>query len=84
VKANLLATCQKCHPAATENFPDSWLSHYIPARDRAPVVYWARLAYNILIPGVVGGMALFVGTDFVRRRIERRRHLQRRDRVEPT
>ena len=45
----------------------------LPTRDRAPVVYWARLAYNILIPGVVGGMVLFVGSDFVRRRIERRR-----------
>jgi hypothetical protein len=40
-------------------------------------VYWARLAYQILIPGVVGGMALFVASDFVRRRVERRR--RRRD-----
>jgi hypothetical protein len=45
-------------------------------------VYWARVAYNILIPGVVGGMALFVATDFVRRRIDRRRHLERRHRAE--
>jgi hypothetical protein len=74
VKANLLRTCQKCHPDATTNFPDAWLSHYIPTKDRNPVVYWARVAYNILIPGVVGGMVLFVGTDFVRRRIDRRRH----------
>jgi hypothetical protein len=81
VKANLLATCRKCHPDATENFPDSWLSHYIPTRDRAPLVYWARLAYQILIPGVVGGMALFVASDFVRRRLDRRR--QRGHRVEP-
>jgi hypothetical protein len=84
VKANLLATCRKCHPEATESFPDSWLSHYIPTRDRAPLVYWARLAYQILIPGVVGGMALFVLSDFVRRRIDRRHHLERRHRVEPT
>jgi formate-dependent nitrite reductase cytochrome c552 subunit len=73
VKANLLHTCQKCHPDATTNFPDAWLSHYIPTKDRNPVVYWARVAYNVLIPGVVGGMALFVGTDFVRRRLDRRR-----------
>jgi len=73
VKANLLHTCQKCHPDASTNFPDAWLSHYIPTKDRNPVVYWARVAYNILIPGVVGGMLLFVGSDFVRRRIERRR-----------
>jgi hypothetical protein len=73
VKANLLATCRKCHPDASTNFPEAWLSHYIPTRERTPLVYWAHVAYNILIPGVAGGMALFVATDFVRRRIDRRR-----------
>ncbi len=78
VKENLLRTCRKCHPDAGTNFPDAWLSHYIPTQDRTPAVYWAQAAYNVLIPGVVGGMALFVGTDFVRRRLERRRHVDRR------
>jgi len=73
VKSNLLATCQKCHPDATTNFPDAWLSHYIPSRERTPLVYWARQIYRILIPAVIGGMVLFVATDFVRRRIDRRR-----------
>ncbi len=82
VKANLLHTCRKCHPDAGTNFPDAWLSHYVPTRDRNPVVYWARTAYQILIPGVVGGMALFVAGDFVRRRIDRRRHLERRHHTE--
>jgi hypothetical protein len=80
VKANLLRTCQKCHPDASTNFPDAWLSHYVPTRDRAPLVFWARLAYQILIPGVVGGMVLFVASDFRRRRLDRRRHLERRHR----
>jgi hypothetical protein len=84
VKANLLRTCRKCHPDATMNFPDAWLSHYVPTRDRNPVVYWAQVAYAILIPTVVGGMALFVATDLVRRRIDHRRHLERRHRVEPS
>jgi hypothetical protein len=84
VKENLLRTCRKCHPDASANFPDAWLSHYIPSREHNPVVYWAQVAYRILIPAVVGGMALFVGTDFVRRRIDRRRHLERRHRVEPS
>jgi hypothetical protein len=81
VKANLLQTCQKCHPDASTNFPDAWLSHYVPTRDRAPLVYWSRLAYRILIPGVVGGMVLFVASDFARRRLDRRR--RRQDGVEP-
>ncbi len=78
VKENLLRTCRKCHPDATTSFPEAWLSHYVPTRDRNPAVFWARLGYDILIPGVVGGMALFVGTDFVRRRLEARRHRRRR------
>ena len=81
MKANLLRTCQKCNPDATTNFSDAWLSHYIPTRERTPLVYWSRLAYQILIPGVVGGMALFVASDFLRRRLDRRR--LRHDRVEP-
>jgi hypothetical protein len=78
VKGNLLQTCQKCHPDASTNFPDAWLSHYIPTRDRTPAVYWSRVAYNFLIPGVVGGMVLFVASDFVRRRIDRRKQGQPR------
>ena len=73
VKGNLLRTCQKCHPGATENFPDSWLSHYIPDRERAPLVYWVDAFYKVLIPGTLGGMALFVLTDFARRRVDGRR-----------
>jgi hypothetical protein len=81
IKENLLAACRKCHPQATTNFPDAWLSHYIPSRERTPLVYWAQLAYRILIPGVIGGMILFVATDLARRRVERRR--ERHDRNEP-
>jgi hypothetical protein len=79
VKENLLRTCRKCHPDASTNFPEAWLSHYVPTRDRNPAVYWARQAYAILVPGVVGGMALFVGSDFVRRRVERRKRAARSD-----
>jgi len=82
VKANLLATCRKCHPGATTNFPDAWLSHYVPTRDRNALVYWARQLYNVLIPGVVGGMVLFVASDFVRRRLDR--HRARKDSVQPS
>jgi hypothetical protein len=81
VKANLLATCQKCHPDATTNFPDAWMSHHIPDRERNPLVYWARVAYAILIPTVVGGMALFVASDLLRRRLETRK--RRRNRTDP-
>ncbi len=80
VKANLLRTCRKCHPDATVNFPDAWLSHYIPSRERNPLVYWVVLFYKILIPATVGGMLLFVASDFFRRRVDRRR---KSERIEP-
>ena len=67
VKANLLQTCQRCHPDATINFPDSWLGHYIPSPEKAPWVYFVQQFYRIFIPVVLGGMALFVVTDLGRR-----------------
>jgi hypothetical protein len=72
-KANLLRTCQQCHPGATADFPDAWMSHFIPDRQRTPLVFWARALYMVLIPTTIGGMLLFVTTDFVRRRRDRRR-----------
>jgi hypothetical protein len=70
VRQNLLVTCQKCHPNATDNFPDSWLSHYDPSPTKWPLVYFVNLFYQILIPTVIGGMVLFVITDIIRRRID--------------
>ncbi len=72
-KENLLATCQKCHPSATSDFPDAWLSHYTPSLNKYPLVYLVNLFYVILIPVVIGGMALFVISDIGRRLIDRRK-----------
>ncbi len=67
VKTNILQACQRCHPDATQNFPDTWLSHYIPNKDKYPVVYYVDLFYKILIPGALGFMALIIATDVYRR-----------------
>ncbi|MBE0687994.1 MAG: cytochrome c3 family protein [Anaerolineaceae bacterium] len=67
VKQNMLIACQSCHPDATTNFPDTWLSHYIPDKDKYPIVYYVTLFYQLLIPGVLGGMAIFVFSDAYRR-----------------
>ncbi len=67
VKDNLLVTCQKCHPGATPNFPDSWLSHYIPSKERAPLVFYVEWFYKLLIPLVLGAMIILVGSDIYRR-----------------
>lgn len=67
VRSNLLKTCQRCHPEASTNFDASWLSHYIPSPTKYPLVYYVNLFYVILIPVVLGGMALIISTDVYRR-----------------
>ncbi len=71
VRENLLVRCQACHPDATTNFPDSWMSHYIPTADKYPMVYYVNLFYKFLIPGIIGGMGLLVVMDFTRMMINR-------------
>jgi predicted CXXCH cytochrome family protein len=63
VKENLLATCRRCHPNAAVSFPDSWVGHFPPTRNRFPLVYYVNLFYRILIPVTIGGMLLFVMID---------------------
>jgi len=70
-KQNLLTTCQRCHPEATPNFPEAWLSHYPPDINNHVVVYLVNLFYAVLIPATLGIMGVFVATDFWRRKIRR-------------
>jgi hypothetical protein len=63
LKENLLIRCQECHPDATINFPDSWLSHYTPSAENASIVYYVDLFYKIFIPVLLGGMLLLVILD---------------------
>lgn len=73
MKQNLLIRCQQCHPDAGPNFPDAWMSHYIPSPEHYPIVYYVNLFYKFFIPGVLGPMTIFVLSDIVRRTIERRK-----------
>ena len=56
---------------STANFPDSWMSHYIPSTDKYPIVYYVNLFYKFFIPAVLGGMIIFVLTDIYRRIVAR-------------
>jgi predicted CXXCH cytochrome family protein len=57
-RANLVKTCRKCHPGASDNFPAAWLSHYEPSLQRAPLVFLVKLFYKLIIPFIVGGLIL--------------------------
>jgi len=74
VKQNILKKCQVCHPGATDNFSTAWMSHYIPSPEKYPVVYFVNIFYQLLIPGVLGGMAVLVVLDIssiVRRKVRK-------------
>lgn len=73
LKNNLLEKCQRCHPDATENFPDAWMSHYDASPKNFPLVYYVNLFYKFLIPAVIGGMLIFVISDIFRRALEKRK-----------
>jgi hypothetical protein len=63
MQENLLVRCQKCHPDASANFPDAWMSHYIPSASNYALVYYVNLFYKFFIPIVLGGMLALVGLD---------------------
>ncbi|MCO5190609.1 MAG: hypothetical protein M9941_10065 [Anaerolineae bacterium] len=67
IKDNLLVTCQKCHPDATDNFPDAWTSHFKPSLENNTMVYLVDLFYAIVIPLTVVFLTFMVGTDIYRK-----------------
>ena len=71
VRENLLKRCQTCHPDATANFPDAWLSHYIPSPKKYVMVYYINLFYKFFIPAVLIPMLILVVMDFSRMMINR-------------
>ena len=76
IKENLLATCQKCHPDATTNFPTAWLGHYEPSAENAPLIFFVNLFYKIIIPVTIGGMLVFIASDVghkIFKRVEKRK-----------
>jgi len=74
MKENLLDTCRKCHPLASSNFPDSWMGHYDATWDKHPIVFIVTWFYRLMIPLVLGGMLVFVVSDYFRQIIDNRRN----------
>ncbi len=64
--SNLPATCGKCHPGASENFAKGSV-HVSVTRQQAPILYYMRTFYLLMIVGTIGAMAAHNGLDFVRK-----------------
>ena len=71
LKANLVVTCRRCHPGATEDFPSAWLSHYEPSLAHSPLVFSVNLFYRIIIPLMVVGLLIHVVLNLWRLAINR-------------
>lgn len=66
VRENLVKTCRKCHPDATENFPAAWVKHYEPSRDELPQIYFTELFFGGLTATVIVGLMGHIFLDFGR------------------
>jgi nitrate/TMAO reductase-like tetraheme cytochrome c subunit len=60
MKEKVKAVCADCHQGAAQDFPDAWLSHFQPSLSHAPLVYLVEIGYKLLIPFMIGGLALQV------------------------
>lgn len=73
VNARMLERCQVCHPNAAAKFLSAWTSHYVPSRQKYPMIYWVNVFYQIVIPGTVGFFLLYIAVDWLARRRGQRR-----------
>jgi cytochrome b subunit of formate dehydrogenase len=65
-KANLAATCGKCHPGANERFTVGSV-HVNIATNREPILYYTATGYIFLIILTIGGMLIHNLLDFIRK-----------------
>jgi hypothetical protein len=73
-KNNLQKTCEQCHPGASKNFAEVAIHTFAPTGGKNfgdKVIGWVRTFYIILIIVVIGGMAFFNFTDWLRKTIDR-------------
>lgn len=70
IKSNLLKRCQSCHPNASENFPDIWLSHYEPSLAAMPLIFILQWFYRVMLFVMVVGLVFQILLD-IRRRLEK-------------
>jgi hypothetical protein len=64
---NLLDTCRRCHQGAEANFTSSSTGHFRTSRDSSLLVYCVELIYQLVIPALIGLMAIYVGLDVLYR-----------------
>lgn len=70
-KANLPATCGKCHPGAGENFAKGTI-HVMPSMKQDPLLYWIQAIYRIFVCAMIASFVAYIALDLIHRRRARR------------
>jgi predicted CXXCH cytochrome family protein len=68
---NLLGTCQKCHPAAGQNWVGAWTGHHEVSLDRTPFLFYTQAFYTSFTPLVLWLSILYVGLQFIHSMVDR-------------
>jgi predicted CXXCH cytochrome family protein len=71
--ANLLATCQKCHPDVGPNWTGAWTGHNEISLQRTPFVFYTDAFYRYLIPIVLAIMVIYILLQITHALVERGR-----------
>jgi predicted CXXCH cytochrome family protein len=58
--ANLLTTCQKCHPDAGPNWLGAWTGHNEISQTRTPWLYYVNIFYSYFVPVVLWSLIIYV------------------------
>lgn len=69
--ANLLATCQKCHPGAGPNWTGAWVGHNRIDLRRTPFLYYTEAFYISFTPFVLWLSIIYVGLQIIRATVDR-------------
>lgn len=69
--ANLLATCQGCHPQAGPNWTGAWTGHNRISQTRTPFLFYTETFYNYFVWLVLWGSVIYVGLQIVRATVGR-------------
>ena len=69
--ANLLVTCQKCHPEAGPNWTDAWTGHYEISQQRTPWLYYVDTFYSYFMPVVLWLSVIYVFLQILHVSVER-------------
>jgi predicted CXXCH cytochrome family protein len=69
--ANLLVTCQKCHPTAGPNWVGAWTGHNEISQERTPWLYYVRSFYDYFVPAVLWVSILYVLLQILHATVER-------------